>query len=182
MSTRQFARGFTLIEVLVALVIVAFGMGALLATVSSAADTTFQLREKSFAEWVALNRIAELRLRAAPPGLGKSSGDVEFAGRTWRWSQEVVDPGIAGIRRIDISVVPADGLGGDSKVADALATATGFIGLAVAASKGLEPDWSLWSISNSAAGSGAPATAPTPTPAPAPASPALPTDGSEATP
>jgi hypothetical protein len=78
--------------------------------------------------------------------------------------------------------VPADGLGGDSKVADALATATGFIGLAVAASKGLEPDWSLWSISNSAAGSGAPATAPTPTPAPAPASPALPTDGSEATP
>ena len=182
MSTRQFARGFTLIEVLVALVIVAFGMGALLATVSSAADTTFQLREKSFAEWVALNRIAELRLRAAPPGLGKSSGDVEFAGRTWRWSQEVVDPGIAGIRRIDISVVPADGLGGDSKVADALATATGFIGLAVAASKGLEPDWSLWSISNSAGGAGAPAQPAARPPSPEPDTPVAPPDRTEATP
>ncbi|MEP7314418.1 MAG: type II secretion system minor pseudopilin GspI, partial [Pseudomonadota bacterium] len=101
------AAGFTLIEVLVALIIVAFGMGALLATLSSAADTAGVLRDKTFAQWIAMNRIAELRLRSIRPEVGKTSGDVEFAGQKWRWSQEVLDPGIAGMLRIDVSVMHA---------------------------------------------------------------------------
>jgi general secretion pathway protein I len=149
-------RGFTLIEVLVALVIVAFGMGALMAALSASADTTAHLREKSFAEWVALNRISEVRLRGQPPGIGKSSGDTEFAGRKFRWTQEIVDPGIAGIRRIDVSVAPAAGVGSTSQEAGSLAIATGFIGLATASPSGIEPDWSLWSSAGTAAGTGAP--------------------------
>ena len=155
-------RAFTLIEVLVALFVVALGMGALMATLTSAADTTSRLREKSFAEWVALNRISEVRLRGTPPGVGKTSGDAEFAGETWRWTQEVVDPGIAGIRRIDVSVARADK--GSSKEPDMIAMATGFLGLAVGRPNGLDPDWSLWSSTGAAAGTGAPATTPTTTP------------------
>ena len=54
--------GFTLIEVLVALAIVAIGMAAVLGALNSSADTVSYLRDKTFAQWVALNRIAGLRL------------------------------------------------------------------------------------------------------------------------
>jgi general secretion pathway protein I len=161
-------RAFTLIEVLVALFVVALGMGALMATMTSAADTTMRLREKSFAEWVALNRISEVRLRGTPPGIGRSSGDVDFAGEKWRWTQEVLDPGIAGIRRIDVSVARAVKDGG--REPETIAMATGFLGLAVGSPSGIEPDWSLWSMTGVAGGAGAPTTPPTGTPAtPAPA-------------
>jgi general secretion pathway protein I len=160
-------RAFTLIEVLVALFVVALGMGALMSTMTSAADTTMRLREKSFAEWVALNRISEVRLRGTPPGIGKSSGDVDFAGEKWRWTQEVLDPGIAGIRRIDVSVARAMKDGG--REPEPIAMATGFLGLAVGSPSGIEPDWSLWSMTGVAAGTGAPATPSTGAPAtPAP--------------
>ena len=169
MTPRACQRAFTLIEVLVALFVVALGMGALMATLTSAADTTSRLREKSFAEWVALNRISELRLRGTPPGIGKSAGDVDFAGDKWHFTQEVLDPGIAGIRRIDVSVAHAVKDGGKEPVT--IAMATGFLGLAVAPASGIEPDWSLWSMSGVAGGTGAPA----PTPA-------TPANGTPATP
>jgi general secretion pathway protein I len=158
-------RGFTLIEVLVALIIVAFGMGALMATLASSAETTSHLREKSVAEWVALNRISEIRLRGAAPSTGKTTGDADFAGQKWRWTQEVVDPGIAGILRIDVSVVHADGID-DSKAAPVIAQASGFYGLSQAQPSGIEPDWSLWSLAGTASGTGAPATSVTPTTVP----------------
>ena len=58
-------RGFTLIEVLVALAIVAIGMAAVLGTLTSSANTVVYLRDKTFANWVALNQIAQLRLSGA---------------------------------------------------------------------------------------------------------------------
>lgn len=96
--------GFTLIEVLVSLIIVALGMGALLATLTSAADSTNFLRDKTFASWIALNRIAEQRLRGVMPDVGKTDGEVEYANRTWRWQQEVLNVDIPGLVRIDVSV------------------------------------------------------------------------------
>ncbi|MEY4761397.1 MAG: hypothetical protein RLZZ200_1253 [Pseudomonadota bacterium] len=142
------SRGFTLVEVLVAMFVVALGMGALMATLTSAADATAQLREKSFAEWVALNRVSEVRLKGTVPATGKSDGEVEFAGGTWRWQMEITDPKIAGILRIDVSVSNA----ADSTGA-AIATATGFYGTTIAPPSGFLPDWSS-----------APATGPAPTP------------------
>jgi general secretion pathway protein I len=164
MSPRARQRAFTLIEVLVALFVVALGMGALMATMTSAADTTMRLREKSFAEWVALNRISEMRLRGTPPDIGKSNGDVDFAGEKWRWTQEVLDPGIAGIRRIDVSVARAVQDGG--REPEPIAMATGFLGLAVAPPSGIEPDWSLWSMTGVAGAPAAPTTGTPATPAP----------------
>ena len=60
-------RGFTLIEVLVALAIVAIGMSAVLSALSSSADTVSYLRDKTFAQWVALNKIATLRISGQQP-------------------------------------------------------------------------------------------------------------------
>jgi general secretion pathway protein I len=129
---------FTLVEVLVALFVVALGMGALMATLTSAADTTAMLRERTLAQWVALNRISETRLKGTLPSKGKTDGEIDFADGKWRWQQDVTDPGVAGILRIDVSVARAGTKDGSS-----LATATGFYGLSVSAPNGMAPDWSV---------------------------------------
>jgi len=98
------SRGFTLIEVLVALVIVAFGMGAVLAALSSAAESVMRLREQSFAEWVGFNQLATTRLKATLPATGTTSGDVEFASTHWQWQQTVTPMDIPGLMRIVIRV------------------------------------------------------------------------------
>lgn len=107
-STFARSRGFTLVEVLVALAIVALGMSAVLGALSSAADSTIYLRDKTLAEWIALNRITEQRLGAQRPGEGKSEGEIEYAGRRWRWEQEVREIEVPGVFRIDVRVRPAD--------------------------------------------------------------------------
>jgi general secretion pathway protein I len=85
------ARGFTLIEVLVALVIVAFGMGAVLAALSSSADNIAALREKTLAEWIALNQVADVRLNLNAPQPGVTEGDVKaFGNGDWHWRQDVI--------------------------------------------------------------------------------------------
>jgi general secretion pathway protein I len=85
------ARGFTLIEVLVALVIVAFGMGAVLAALSSSADNISSLREKTLAQWVAMNQVADTRLSLNPPQPGVTEGDIKaFGNGDWHWRQDVI--------------------------------------------------------------------------------------------
>lgn len=140
-----FARnaGFTLIEVLVALVIVAFGVGALLTTLTSSADNLAYMRDRSFAQWIAQNRLAELRLSRVRPAVGHSHGEVEYAGARWRWDQEVIDPGIAGMMRVDVGVVrlDTDAVQGE-EAPPALARVYGFLGEAVANASPREPEWS----------------------------------------
>ncbi|MGH8258086.1 MAG: type II secretion system minor pseudopilin GspI [Steroidobacteraceae bacterium] len=102
------AQGFTLIEVLVALAIVAIGMSAVLEAVGSSADTASYLQEKTLAEWIALNQLATTRLQVQPPAKGTSDGELDYAGRHWRWHQEVMDGGFPGILQIDVTVQEAD--------------------------------------------------------------------------
>jgi len=132
-------RGFTLIEVLVALAIVAVGMAAVMRTVSSSADTIFYLRDKTFAQWVALNQVANLRITGQNPGVGNSEGDTDYAGRKWHWRQEVVASEVPGVKRIDVSVRPVD-VQGDAD-SGWYTTVSGIIGDAVAAPRGDTPDW-----------------------------------------
>jgi general secretion pathway protein I len=140
--------GFTLIEVLVALVIVAFGIGALLTTLTSSADNVTYLREKSFAEWIALNRISEVRLSGAIPQIGSSNGEVEFAGSRWRWAQVVADQGQGDMRRLDVSVTRiAEVESPTAGEQPSLATAFGFMSPRVASPNGAGPDWSAPSLS-----------------------------------
>jgi general secretion pathway protein I len=167
--------GFTLIEVMIALFVIALGMGALLTTLTSSADSAAYLREKSLAEWIALNRVSEVRLANARPAAGTTNGTVEYAGRTWRWQQTVNDPGIAGILRLDVLVASqATGTQAPTASVDAkenfpaLGRAMGFIGTAVAPGSGNEPDWSL---------EAAPATAGNPGGPGAPGGPAPPAGG-----
>ncbi|MDT8438347.1 MAG: type II secretion system minor pseudopilin GspI [Wenzhouxiangellaceae bacterium] len=95
--------GFTLVEVLVALVVVAVAMGALVAAGSRVLATQSALEQRSLAFWVADNRLSELRLQ---PDLkpGQAAGQSLLAGRTWRWQQRI-EPAPGGeLLRIDVIV------------------------------------------------------------------------------
>jgi len=110
------SRGFTLIEVLVALVIVAVGMSVLMGALSSSARTVFYMQDKIFAEWLALNQIATLRIglqQGQIPSTGTTNGDLDFANRSWHWRQDVVASQVPGINRIDFKVRPKEVKGGD---------------------------------------------------------------------
>jgi len=139
-------RGFTLIEVLVALLIVALGMGAVLSSLSSAADSTIRLREKTFASWVGFNQLAETRLKAALPANGKTEDDVYFANARWHWQQQVDNTQVQGIKRITIQVRYADSAdataaGSSAAPSDWLATVVGFRGDALHTPQSVLANW-----------------------------------------
>jgi type II secretion system protein I len=147
-------------EVLVALVIVAFGMGAVMSSLTSAANNTQWLREKSFAEWVGLNQLALARLGRNPPGTAKLEGDAEFAGLKWHWVQQATDMQIPGVRRIVIQVRHADepmAGNGPKPPEDWLATVTGFRGDAIGSPQGTLGGWdSAPALATGAPGTGTP--------------------------
>ncbi len=144
-GARRRARGFTLIEVLVALAIVAIGMAAVMGALTSSADTVSYLRDKTLAQWVALNQIANLRLSGQQPPTGNSSGDTDFAGRSWHWRQEVVATEVPGVERIDISVRPAEVKAGEDN--GWFTTVSGVWGDALGAPNGFQPDWGTQTFS-----------------------------------
>jgi general secretion pathway protein I len=120
-------RGFTLIEVIVALIIVALGMLGVIQAVSQTASNGGYLRDKTVAHWIAMNRLTEVRLQKAAPAVDKTSDEVEMANRKWKWTMNVTQTPVETIRRIDISVRPAE-----AKEDSSLASVTGFYGTAVA--------------------------------------------------
>jgi general secretion pathway protein I len=96
--------GFTLLEVLIALAIVTLSVGALLGAVTSSASNISYLRDKTLAEWVALNRITEIRVGEQMPDKGSRSGTAEMGGQRWQWQEEVTELPVKGMFRIDVRV------------------------------------------------------------------------------
>jgi general secretion pathway protein I len=124
-------RGFTLIEVLAALVIVALGMIAAIQAVTQAARNGTYLRDKTLAHWIGMNVLTERRLQASPPDIAESTGRVEFADQQWQWSMQVTQTQVASLRRIDIAVRRAETPDGAP-----LANVSGFYGDAVGGAGG----------------------------------------------
>jgi general secretion pathway protein I len=120
-------RGFTLIEVVVALIVVSLGMLAVIETVGSTAANSGYLRDRTVAHWVAMNKLTEVRLLPNAPAVDKSSDEVEMVGRKWRWTMEVKQTQIESIRRMDIRVRPAE-----APETSSMAMISGFYGTAVA--------------------------------------------------
>jgi general secretion pathway protein I len=155
--------GFTLVEVLVALVVVAIGLAALMVAVSGTARTSGYLRDKTLAQWIALNRIAEVRLTvnklaqststtsssttsgATSGASGGDAGELQFAGRTWHYDTRYYDTTFPSTKRIIVRV-----WAGDAKTkSNPLAEATGFFGSGLSVpgnSNALD-----WTVGNTAA-------------------------------
>lgn len=98
------AGGFTLLETLVALAILAIALTAAFRAMGVTAQSSAELRERLIGDWIAENRLAELRATQAWPNAGTSEGSAEQAGRSYRWREEVKNTANPLFRRVDVSV------------------------------------------------------------------------------
>lgn len=101
-------RGFTLIEVLAALVIVGLGMLAVIEAISQTINNADYIRQKTIAHWVAMNKLTEFRLSNAAPKNGESDAYINMAGSTWHWRMTISETDVKSMQRIDIHVSPKD--------------------------------------------------------------------------
>ncbi len=106
LGSRQ--RGFTLLEVLVAMVIVGLGLMAVFGQMNQSLLATAALRDKTLASWVAVDRISELRINGEFPEVGQRRDEVELAGQRWSYTLKFSDVGVADFRRVDVSVAHGD--------------------------------------------------------------------------
>lgn len=112
------ARGFTLLEVLIALAIVAMSAGALLGTITSSASNVIYLKDKTLAGWVAMNRLTEIRIAQQFPSTGKRTGNAEMGGQRWQWEEEITELPIEGMFRVDVRARPTGEAVDDSRELD----------------------------------------------------------------
>jgi general secretion pathway protein I len=144
-------RGFTLVEVLVALMVVAMGLTALMVAVSGTARTSGYLRDKTLAQWMALNRLSEVRLNLNKFGQNTDTGELKFANRTWHYDTRYYDTSIATMKRVVVRVYA-----GDAKTkGNPLAESTGFLGTSLSTPGLSNMDWTVGTTGSPA---GAPGT------------------------
>lgn len=112
--------GFTLIEILVALAVLAIAMAALISAAGHYAGNAAGLRTRTLATWVARNRMAEFLLAPTWPDPGEADGEARMGERVWYWSARISETQDPRLRRIEIEV---------SREPDALpvASLTGFM-------------------------------------------------------
>jgi general secretion pathway protein I len=131
------ALGFTLIEVLVALMIIALAMAALTGTVSSTARGSEYLRDKLVAQWIAMNRITAVRLKTAKFDANSDKGELDYANRHWRYDTRYFETENATIRRVVVRVWPAEA----KEKSSPLAESASFLGTALSAAGAGGVDW-----------------------------------------
>lgn len=97
--------GFTLLEVLVALAVLAIAMGAIINAATQSIASTAALRDQTFAGWVALNQVNARLLDPEPwPEEGSVQGSAELANRVWRWQARFAKTDDPDLRRLDVTV------------------------------------------------------------------------------
>ena len=116
----RFQRGFTLLEVMIALLVITLGMGAVMSTTSESGWKSSHLRESTIASWVAYNEIALYRASRTWNSQSRRSGVTTMANADWEWSMEISKTDDDKLRRLDVEVT----LKGEDAVK---ARVTGFI-------------------------------------------------------
>ncbi|NVJ49200.1 MAG: type II secretion system minor pseudopilin GspI [Gammaproteobacteria bacterium] len=97
-------QGFTLLELLIALVIVATSLAALNNSLFNSTLAHTRQIERTYAHYVARNRLGEMKLDDPWPGIGTTRGNESMLKREWTWKQEVSKTTVDALRRVDISV------------------------------------------------------------------------------
>lgn len=105
---RSRARGFTLVEVLIAMTIAAVALMAAIRATTSLALNGAELRTRTFAQWSAENRLAQIRMAREWPSLGRRRFDCSQGGVTLVCHEEVFATPNPLFRRIEIGVFDED--------------------------------------------------------------------------
>ena len=113
-------RGFTLLEVMVALLVIAIGLGALIESSGNSAWQATYLKQKTIASWVAQNQIAMYRAKRTWGTVSNTKGVTEMGGVDWRWEMKISKTDDPSLRKLDIEVF----LDSDGKMKSSMA---GFI-------------------------------------------------------
>ena len=98
------ARGFTLLEVMIALLVVALGMGAVITVTGESGWKSAHLRHSTIANWVAYNEIAMLRAKRSWPDLKQRSGETEMANAVWEWTMTFTETPNTSVREVLVEV------------------------------------------------------------------------------
>ncbi len=105
---RKKQSGFTLIEVLVALVVVGVALPALLVRMQGVLDHTSYINTKTYAYWFAENKMQELfltqKLQKNVVKTKKKQDEEEFAGLSWHWRTEIEETAVENMYRVEIFV------------------------------------------------------------------------------
>ena len=96
--------GFTLIEILVALVIVTVALAALISESSQNLVNAATLRDETLAHWVAMNKVTEWQLADQWPATGRTQGEMAMGRGEWYWTMTVRDTDDKDVRRLDVDV------------------------------------------------------------------------------
>lgn len=117
-------RGFTLIEVLVAVLV--FGVIATAASevASNYIGTYERIRDRTLATWIAENEITEMRLLENLPEISEETDELEYANRNWQLETVVSATEDPRIRRVEVNVASMV----DDNEPVPLAQMTGFLG------------------------------------------------------
>ncbi|MEJ7926640.1 type II secretion system minor pseudopilin GspI [Sphingobium sp. AN641] len=102
-------RGFTLLELLVALAVFSLAALALVRLQAVTLRTAADLDSKALAQIVARNLMVEWRTDPQPPVLGDTQGMVENGGRQWHWTRAVKRTDDARLMQVDVAVQGASG-------------------------------------------------------------------------
>jgi len=115
-------KAFTLIEIMVALAIIALTMGAIIENTTASTRNALYLQEKTIASWIAMNQVSLVRARREWTSVSSKKGEVEMANREWIWKMEILKTEDPDMRRLNVDVYLADN---DKQ---ALASISGFMG------------------------------------------------------
>jgi len=96
--------GFTLIEVMVALAIIAIALASLIKASGTHTNSAGYLKSKTLAHYVAMNEVVQLQVKKTWPDLGSSDKSTEMAGMEWFWTREVEKTRSDNIRGVSFTV------------------------------------------------------------------------------
>ena len=114
--TRRHLHGFTLLEVMIALAVLALAMGAVIKATSDYTSNQSYLRDRTLAMWVARNVLVQHQIDGEWLSVGERKGTQDMGDQEWRWMMRISQTEEAELRRLDVEVYPVDSDDDDNPV------------------------------------------------------------------